>query len=114
MNTDIIEEKMQEFAQLEEMCDGDSDQIVAMYRRNLRHILTELYVSHGTITHPLLDSDDCEVCKEDKKQFEQGVLSERERIITMIAPFMSNMPLKETDLQKLNPEQIRKFLTPLT
>ena len=35
------EEVIEEFYILEEMCDGDSDQIVAMYRRHLRTILAE-------------------------------------------------------------------------
>jgi hypothetical protein len=45
------------------------------------------------------------------------VEAERERIIEKIAPFMSNRPLDDDDLQKLYPDQIRKFLTqptPLT
>ena len=36
-NAEILEM----FERLEEMCDGDSDQIVAMYRRNLRTILAD-------------------------------------------------------------------------
>ena len=41
--TTRIEEMVEEFERLEEMCDGDSDQMVAMYRRNLRTALTEAH-----------------------------------------------------------------------
>lgn len=45
-------------------------------------------------------------------RIEEARKEERERIIVKIAPFMSNMPLDDSNIQKLYPDQIRTFLTP--
>lgn len=43
MNIEIIEEQIAQCNRLEDMCDDDPGQIVAMYRRYMREIMSTIY-----------------------------------------------------------------------